>query len=380
MKKIRSKKLNFNNIVIFFITIFIFLNFSNGYNTKLYSQPVKSKSEKEIRGVWIHPGFFGTEKSAATLKIQSTLDEYQKAGINTLIILVKNTSGHVYYDSEIGIKDPAWNWDFFAVFLEEANKRKMIVHPWFCVFTESAILGKIREHPEWLIRSKKNEIVTIANPALPDVRQYEISLMIELINKYPVDWIHLDYIRFPCEPTEVFFSFDPVTRAQFKEYSGIDPLTIKAMDSGNMLWNEWIKWNSEQVTIFVRELKETLKNSKRKISISAAVFPDPDNAKVLIGQDWARWAEEGLVEMLCPMFYTNNQGFFEKYTKRAAEIAKGHCQMCTGIGIGTSHNQNTPDGMIKQLKTSEAQGANGVIFFSSSSLTKEFLEKLALIK
>jgi uncharacterized lipoprotein YddW (UPF0748 family) len=108
-----------------------------------------------VRGVWMHPGFFGPEKAAAIEKMRTTLDEYAKAGINTLIMLVKNTSGHVYYASEIGVPDGAWNWDFFGVFLAEAKKRKMEVHPWFCVFPESSLLGRVREHPEWLIRSPK---------------------------------------------------------------------------------------------------------------------------------------------------------------------------------------------------------------------------------
>ena len=104
-----------------------------------------------VRGVWMHPGFFGPDKAAAVEKMRTTLDEYAAAGINTLIMLVKNTSGHVYYASEIGVPDGAWNWDFFEVFLAEAKKRKMEVHPWFCVFPESSILGQVREHPEWLI-------------------------------------------------------------------------------------------------------------------------------------------------------------------------------------------------------------------------------------
>jgi len=30
----------------------------------------------------------------------------------------------------------------------------MTVHPWFCVFPEGKILGRVREHPEWLIISR----------------------------------------------------------------------------------------------------------------------------------------------------------------------------------------------------------------------------------
>jgi uncharacterized lipoprotein YddW (UPF0748 family) len=333
-----------------------------------------------VRGVWMHPGFFGPDKTAAVEKMRLTLDAYVRAGINTLIMCVKNTSGHVYYASEIGVRDKAWDWDFFGVFLSEAKKRKMEVHPWFCVFPESSLLGQVREHPEWLITSPKREIVGAANPALPAVREYEISLMLEVAKKYDVGWIHLDYIRYPCEPTEPYFSFDPETLRLFKQDTGIDMTAVKARDTGNMAWNEWLNWNRGRVTVFVRELKSALKTTGRRVKVSAAVFPDARNAAVLIGQDWPAWARERLVDMLCPMLYSNDAGLFEKLVREAVAYGKGRCQVCPGIGIGTSHNQNTPEGMIEQMKISKSFGADGVVYFSSSSLNQPFLEKLKASK
>jgi hypothetical protein len=54
--------------------------------------------------------------------------------------------------------------------------------------------------------------------------------------------------------------------------------------------------------------------------------------------------------------------------------------VCNGIGIGTSHNQNTPEGMIRQVKISRDLGGNGVIFFSSNSLTQDFLDELGKLQ
>jgi uncharacterized lipoprotein YddW (UPF0748 family) len=45
-----------------------------------------------VRGVWMHPGFFGTDKTAAVEKMRLTIHGYVRAGINTLIMCVKNTS------------------------------------------------------------------------------------------------------------------------------------------------------------------------------------------------------------------------------------------------------------------------------------------------
>jgi uncharacterized lipoprotein YddW (UPF0748 family) len=333
-----------------------------------------------VRGVWMHPGFFGPDKLAALEKMRTTLDAYARAGINTLIMCVKNTSGHVYYASEIGVPDGAWKWDFFGTFLAEAKKRKMVVHPWFCVFPESALLGEVRQHPEWLITSPKREMVGAVNPALPAARAYEISLMLEVVRKYDVDWVHLDYIRFPCEPTEPYFSFDRETLRLFKEDTGIDMAAVKARDTGNMAWNEWLNWNRDRVTVFCRELKGALKATRRRIKVSAAVFPDAVNARVLIGQDWPAWAEESLVDMLCPMLYSNDAGLFEKLAREAVAFGKGRALVCPGIGIGTSHNQNTPEGMIEQMRISKRLNSDGVVYFSSNSLNQPFLDRLKSAK
>jgi uncharacterized lipoprotein YddW (UPF0748 family) len=361
MKKSRS----------FFIAASFLLLTANGPFAAGASSPTGA-----VRGVWAHPGTFGADRDKALPRIRETLDEYVKAGIDTVILMIKGTNGYVYYDSSIGVTDPAFHWDFLDAFLKEARPRHIAVHPWFCVFPEGGIVGRVREHPEWLIAGRRHEMVGVANPALPEVRDYERSLMLEVARKYPVDWIHLDYIRFPCEPAEPYFSFDLRTQALFKDYSGWDPAAIKAQDSGNMIWNEWLEWNRDQVTRFVGELKEALTSVGRPIKISDAVFPDADNAKVLIGQDWAAWAEEGLVDMLCPMLYTNHEAFFRKFVKRAVAQARGRCQVCAGIGIGTSHNQNTPEGMLRQMAISRELGADGVVFFSSSSLGEPFLAKL----
>jgi len=338
----------------------------------------------------MHPGLFGPKQDEAVSKMRTVLDDYAKAGINTLIMLVKDTSGYVYYQSDIGLKDPAYDWDFFGVFLSEARKRNMVVHPWFCVFPEGALLGQVRQHPEWLIVGPAREMVRTVNPALPEVRAYEISLMIELVKKYGVDWVHLDYIRFPCEPTEPYFSHDPKTLQLFKDETGIDFNSLKARDSGNPHWNAWLGWNRQQVTRFVKELKDELLTTGRQVRISTAVFPDADNARVLIGQDWEKWAQQGLIDMLCPMIYTNDTALFDRLTKRAVAIGLGSSgektggeakllrkiMVCPGIGIGTSHNQSTPDIMMEEIRLARIAGADGVIFFSGNSLTAPFLNRM----
>ena len=363
------------------VSVLLFVSLSTAFAAPAPPQAAADASlAMPVRAVWMHPGAFGTEKTAAVEKIRRTLDEYKQAGIKTLFMVVKDTDGYVYYKSDLAVAAPGYDWDFFGTFLAEARQRQLEVHPWFCVFPESAIAGQVSKHPEWLIAGPRREFVRVADPALPAVRNYERSLMLEVAERYKTDWIHLDYIRFPNKPSEPYFSFGPETLRLFKEHSGIDLNDVKIHDSGYTFWNVWLDWNRDQVTAFVRELKDALKATGRTIKISAAVFLDADSAKVLIGQDWAAWAKEKLVDMLCPMIYTNDLKYFERYSKRAVANGRGLCQVCIGIGISSSANQNTPEGMIEQIRISKSLGADGVVFFSGSALTPPFLEKLKALK
>lgn len=340
--------------------------------------PFPSGNGGFLHGVWLHPGLFGPEESTAAAKMAEVFEAYVRAGIDSVFILVKSTSGHVYFKCRDGVPDPAFRYDFFGLFLQEAGKRGLTVQPWFCVFTESARLGEIGRRPEWLIRSPTGIEAGAVNPAVPEARAYERGLMTDLLKNYPeTGWIHLDYIRLPCEPTEPFPGFDERSRALFQAETGADPLALKAKDTGNMMWAEWLRWNGRQVTQFIRELRQDLKALGRPVRISAAVFPAADASRIMIGQDWAEWARTGLVDMICPMLYTNSSALFEAYAREAVALRSDRCRICLGIGIGTSHNQATTDGMAGQIKLSREAGADGVVFFSGSSLGAPFLTRLA---
>ena len=56
--------------------------------------------------------------------------------------------------------------------------------------------GKIKKHPEWLIRGIKGEMYPNLNIANPDARKYLVKKVSKAL-KYDIDGIHLDYIRFP---------------------------------------------------------------------------------------------------------------------------------------------------------------------------------------
>ncbi len=97
---------------------------------------------------------------------------------------------------------------------------------------------------------------------------------------------------------------------------------------------------------------------------------------MLIGQDWEKWAGEGIVDFICPMLYTNDLALFREYTARAVELAGNGCRVYPGIGVGTSHNKITKELIVKEVQIAREERADGFIFFSGNSFTPEFRDTL----
>jgi uncharacterized lipoprotein YddW (UPF0748 family) len=314
----------------------------------------------EGRAVWIHAGMFSADENKARAEIVELLTLYQATGLNTLYCFDSLMAQH------------RKGWDFLAVLVDEAHRRGMTVHPVICPGHDVRLDGEIKEHPEWLIRGMKGEVYPNLNLASPGARARVLREIADALER-GVDGIHLDYIRFPVNQN---FSYDTETVEAFKKEFGQSPLE-GAHDSGSMIWCEWIKWNAAQVTTLVRSVRQLLANSGKTAVLSAAVFPDRGIAPVEIGQDWARWAEDGLVDVLCPMLYTSDARLFRSYVREAVRVGRGRARIYAGIACVSSHNKNTPDGVVQQVAIAREEGADGVAFFSGYSLGPEFRAALA---
>ena len=322
----------------------------------LFSQ---EKQKDEIRAVCLHDYMFSAEKDSAIVMLENILDEYSTIGINYIAC---------FYDLSGQPRD----WDFLEVMIEKAHQRNMQVHPIVHPGYRVKLEGEIKEHPEWLIRGKKGEIYPNLNLANAEARQHILKKISGILQNYDVDGIRLDYVRFQLNQG---FSYDKTTCEAFKKRYGVSPLEVN-QDAGSIIWCKWIEWNGEQVTTLVKDVKALIIKSGKNIQLSVDVFPGREAAKIEIAQDWGRWAREGIVDVLCPMIYTNNLEVFREAVKDAVTTANGQCLVFPSIGVKSSHNTNTPEGVAEMVKISREEGAAGVYFFSGYSLKGEFITKL----
>ncbi|MCK7504629.1 MAG: family 10 glycosylhydrolase [Desulfobacterales bacterium] len=129
-----------------------------------------------------------------------------------------------------------------------------------------------------------------------------ISLLEEIVSKYNVDGIQLDYIRYPFQKPSYLMGFNPAGRQKFEIESG---LKLDKIDSN--LIKTWNIWKAKQVSRFVQEASVKLQRIKPDIKISAAVFGgDRESRMTSIQQEWELWTQNGWVDILNPMIYASN--------------------------------------------------------------------------
>jgi uncharacterized lipoprotein YddW (UPF0748 family) len=321
---------------------------------------VRVGASAEPRAVWIHAALFPADRAEAIGRMRALLDDYRAAGITAVFCFDSLPAQHHK------------SWDLLAALVAEAHARQIEVHPVICPGYPVALEGEVQRQPEWLITGMKGEIYRNLNLAHAGARQHIVGQVSEALT-YDIDGIHLDYTRFPVGQT---FSYDRETTDAFKKEFGQSPLEV-AHDSGSMIWCEWIKWNARQVTTLVGDIRSVVKRKDNRLALSAAVFPNPGISPVEIGQDWADWARQHVVDVLCPMLYTSDTRLFREYVKEAVRVAKaGGCRLYAGIACASSHNKNTPAGVAAAMAIAREEGADGAVFFSGYSLDRSFLDAI----
>jgi uncharacterized lipoprotein YddW (UPF0748 family) len=98
--------------------------------------------------------------------------------------------------------------------------------------------------------------------------------------------------------------------------------------------------------------------------VTAAVFPDPQEAFDQRLQDWRAWLGAHLVDAVAPMAYTQEPSIFAEQIAAARDVAGGRA-----IWAGIGAYRLTPQQTIENIQTARRLGAAGVVLFSYDSLT-----------
>jgi len=288
-------------------------------------------AQPEIRAIWLDRGTIvraGSEQGLAQI-----FDRMVQAGINTVFFETVNASYTIYPSRIAPQQNPLIHgWDPLAAAVKLAHDRGMELHAWVWTFAagnqrHNEIINLnpdypgpvLAAHPDWAGYDNRGQIIPVRqhkpffDPANPQVRQYLLSLYEEIVTRYNVDGIQLDYIRYPFQDLNQgeTYGYGKAARVQFQQLTGVDPVNISP--SKRDLWQKWTEFRTQQIDSFVAQVSRQLRQKQPNLIVSVAVFPLPEQERLQkIQQHWEVWAQRGDVDLIIPMNYAQDSLSFER--------------------------------------------------------------------
>jgi hypothetical protein len=349
--------------------------------------------------VFVHPG-------AGQENTRSVIDQHRKAGFDTIYFQI-NADGLVHYPSKVAqpftyeacgdprveakaYDDMLRNHDPLKVASEYARQQGITFIPWFRVTNEQSQTNPrieyIQKFKALWTRGADGELTRWPSLAYPEVREYKLAIIRELLTDYAVDGIMLDYLR----TLPVIGYEPPVVEAYDRRYG-----THLMSDLNERASPRWKRFRAAVVTDFMRQVKQIAlaaeKKQGRHLQVVARVAARDNLWK---GMDVETWIKEGLIDVVVPSNYT----FFDPPVpvKPFVDMARGTgCKVCPNLNPffagGTDDpehdpnkdekeaaeiiirrvNQGSPSNpeYMRAVLDCYAQGADGVVFYESEVLT-----------
>ena len=183
------------------------------------------------------------------------------------------------------------------------------------------------------------------------------DLATEVVSRYPVDGVHLDYVRYPGSK----FDFSPSARAAFEQSLG-RPVAQWPQDcqAGGKDFDAFQQWRRDNITELVRLIRRAIKAIRPEIQFTAAVYGYWPGARNGIAQDAAYWVDEGLVDALCPMNYSKDTWEAGAWLRQQLRVVDGRVPIYTGLA---NYMTPTPEDLMAQIRDSRKCGADGFVTF-----------------
>ncbi|MBW4425994.1 MAG: family 10 glycosylhydrolase [Nostoc desertorum CM1-VF14] len=361
--------------------------------TILWQQfPVDQRlAQPEIRAVWLDRGTIVRAGNKAGLS--KIFDRLVQAGINTIFFETVN-AGYTIYPSQVAkAQNPLIRgWDPLADAVKLAHERDMELHAWVWTFAagnqrhneiinvNSNFPGPVlAAHPDWANYDNLGNMIPVGqtkpffDPANPEVRQYLLKLYEEIVTRYDVDGLQLDYIRYPFQDPSAgrSYGYGKAARAQFQQLTGVDPVNISPSQPD--LWQKWTTFRTEQVDSFVAQLSRQLRQKQPNLILSVAVFPLPELERIQkIQQNWETWARRGDVDLIVPMTYALDTSRFQRLAQPwIASKQLGSTLLLPGIRLLSLPTIGTFD----QLQLVRDLPVSGYALFAAENFNNE-LQKL----
>lgn len=361
----------------------------------------------EVRALWVVRDAMTSPSS-----VRQFVKDAKAAGIDNLIVQVRGR-GDAYYSARWEpratlLENQPENFDPLLLTIEEAHAAGIKVHAWINTFfvadtdnLPTSPAHMMYKHPEWLAiprgiaaemyrgdpksRTYQDTLLNYAktnpdqleglffSPAHPGVKEQIYNLWMDITEKYDVDGLHFDYIRYPNRQFDYSrTSLDRFRSELEKTISGDEKarlaraIAADPLAAVNSYPERYAQFQRDQVTDLVERVYQGVKARKPGAIVSAAVFANDQDAYTDRFQDWKTWLKRGILDVACPMAYSEDTDTVARQIEVAVN-ARGNGQIWAGIG-----SWKMPlTGTLEKISAAREKGAQGFVLFSYNAAVKE---------
>lgn len=368
----------------FFLLLLAFVVLQFGCDHQVFT------GKREARGVWMSRFELSADSlrgnpSATQAHIRRVFERARSARLNMVFFQVRGNADALYsspYEpwsslltGELGA-DPGWDPLQFAV--AEAHRLGLELHAWFNTFPVWRGPGLPREtrprpialdHPEWIVCDSAGVPMPLTHngyvwgsPGNPALREHILTVVRDITERYDIDGIHFDHVRYPEQAPARGYSRDSVSVARF--------LSVEE----NPAKLSWDHWQREQVNEFIYGAYNTVAAVKPWIKVSAAVVGKYAGAGWTsydaVYQDPKRWMELGKIDFIVPMTYWERSHPTHPFVPLITEWQdRIHYERLVIPGISTDLQKKFGwSELSAQIEAVRENGLPGVVFFASGGL------------
>jgi uncharacterized lipoprotein YddW (UPF0748 family) len=357
----------------------------------VYGQEYPPK--REFRGVWIAtidnidwPSSPSLTTEEQQQEFKDLLAFHKRSGINAVIVQIRPCADALYQSSyepwsrwltgkEGKAPDPVY--DPLEFMISECRQQQIEFHAWINPFRaifnhqEAEISEKhiFFQHPQWIVPYGKHSYF---DPGLPEVREYLLDVVMDVVNRYDIDGIHFDDYFYPYRVDSLRF-LDNITYSRY----GAD---FKEVDD----------WRRDNINQFISAVHDSIEAIKPQVRFGVSPFGvwrnqdiDPTGSDSQADQtsyddlyaDVLTWLKNGWIDYVAPQLYFGIGYEKADYRKLldwwvnntyGRQLYIGHAAY--KVGVAEDSLWNNPSQIANQIALNRLSfQVDGSVFFSSRS-------------
>jgi uncharacterized lipoprotein YddW (UPF0748 family) len=314
-----------------------------GYSSSNDSPP------KVMRAIWVQPDAASTPEKADRM-----IKKIKRGGFNTILYGVLPSD--VYYRSALlpQSRYVTPEYDPLAYVVKQGHASGLKVQAWWSCGIAPRFASFRDRYPTWDMDrlSEAMERTHWLNFSLPEVRQFVGDVVLEIAQNYPVDGVHLDYIRYPDNASD---------------WGGIGDADVPST---------------------VQSAYQRLKAIRPEVQLTAAVAGSQARSRST-RQHWADWLRGEYIDRVFPMAYLDpDQTYARLSGSWTLELAAEEWQalphrehIAPGLKVvfedGGTLVAKAPEQFIAQVEVCRRDGFSDMAVFDEKTITAEILDALA---